>query len=224
MLMILVSLAFKINQMNRIITLATALLLSLGGHAQMRSYDQISIEADYGFNGTTHEKTISGLNHFGVGFRYMVDDTWGVKFDYANDRFRLDGNGNEGSNYNRFTLQGVYNVGRALDIPWNTMDRLNVLLHGGLGYSALESKINSGIDNIGHVMFGVTPQIYVSESIAIHFDASYIINFTQHYNFDGSYPDEPFTGDRPGFTATMFTASVGLTFYLGDNKSNADWK
>lgn len=222
--MILISLALKINHMNRIFTLATLLLVSLGGYAQIRSYDQVSIEADYGFNGTTHHKSISGLNHFGVGFRYMVDDSWGVKFDYAHDGFRLDGEGNQGSNYNRFTLQGVHNLGRTLDIPWNTMDRLNLLVHAGIGYAALESKQNPGIDNIGHVILGITPQIYVSESIAIHFDASYIVNFTQHFNFDGTYPDEPYTGERPGFTASMFTASAGLTFYLGRNKSNADWR
>lgn len=210
--------------MNKIFSVVTLFLISLAGHAQIRSYDQISIEADYGFNGTTHHKAMSGLNHFGVGLRYMVDENWGIKFDYAHDGFKMDGDGNMGSSYNRFSLQGVHNLGRTLDIPWNTMDRLNLLVHAGLGYASLQSKQMPGIDNIGHIIFGVTPQLYISDGLALHFDASYVVNFTQHFNFDGTYPPEPFTGDRPGFTASMFTASIGLTVYLGRNKSNADWR
>lgn len=223
--MILISLE-KLYPMKQTLSLVALFLISFGSFAQMRSYDQVSIEADYGFNGTTHHKTLTGINHFGVGFRYMVDEYWGVKFDYANDRFRLDADGDskQGTNYNRFSLQAVHNLGRTLDIPWNTMDRLNLLVHAGVGYSAMKSLKNPGIDNMGHVIFGITPQVFLSESLAFHIDASYIVNFTQHFNFDGTYPTEAFTGDRPGFTAGMFTASAGLTIYLGRSKSNADWR
>ncbi|OYQ38036.1 hypothetical protein CHU92_06965 [Flavobacterium cyanobacteriorum] len=212
--------------MKKLVFALALITANLAAYAQPRAYDQVSIEADYGFNGSTHNnQTITGINHFGIGFRYMIDDTWGVKFDYANDRFRLDGNGDEGTDYNRFSLQGVYNLGRTLDIPWNTMDRLNLLLHAGLGYAAITSKMSAGIDNVGHAVAGLTPQIYISEAIAIHIDASYILNFSQHFNFDGSYPPgRILSGDWSGFSAGMFTASAGLTFYIGKSKSKADWR
>jgi hypothetical protein len=208
--------------MKNIIAFLTLLVVSVT-HAQ-RDYDQFSIEADYGINAALNP-SITGFNHFGIGIRYMLDENWGAKFDYANDRFDPSEGAGAGSDYNRFSLQGVHNLGRTLDLPYMTYDRVNLLAHAGIGYAALKSKSLAGIDNIGHVIVGVTPQLYISESLTLHLDASYVLNFTQHFNFDGNYPEEPFNaGDRPAFNAGMFTASLGLTVYLGRNKSDSDWR
>lgn len=210
------------SRMNRKIILLGFILLCINGFAQ-RSNDQYSIEADFGLN-TALDPSISGLKHFGVGFRYMVDDTWGLKIDYAHNGFRTGGDPEEGSDYNRFSVQGVYNVGRALELPYNTGDRINMLAHAGLGYSSLKSVQLPGIDNIGHIIVGITPQIYIVESVTLHGDLSYIHNFTQHFRFDGTYPPGHTGGRRPSFTSGMITASVGLTFYFGKNKSDSDWR
>lgn len=213
--------------MKRIITLALLTITSLGGYAQMRSYEQFSLEADYGLSGTTHEQTLTNVGHFGIGARYMFDEFWGAKFDYANDRFKLDADGDSGTVSNRFSLQGVYNLGRLLDIPWNTNDKVNLLAHAGLGYTSLQSKVNTGIDNIGHLIIGLTPQVSISESISLHFDASYIYNISQHYNFNGQYPAENqnYTGgDVPSFNASMFSVSAGLTIYLSREKNSVDFR
>ncbi|MEL1245375.1 hypothetical protein AAEO56_13960 [Flavobacterium sp. DGU11] len=209
--------------MKKCLSLLT-LLLSLSVWSQARHpQDQYSIEAGYGMGISGHPATV-GFSHFEVGFRYMVDEFWGIKFDFGSDRFRMGDNPELGSDYKRYSFQGVHNLGRTLKIADKMGSNINLLAHGGLGYSSLKSVIRGGTDNIGSVIVGLTPQFRMSNSLAITLDASYILNFTQHYNFDGLHPPK---GDNKGlnsFTGHLFTASVGLTYYFGKNKSDADWR
>ena len=208
--------------MTKIITLITFLLFTAGVSAQ-RTYDQYSAEIEYGYNSVSSPQ-MSGMNHIGVGLRYMLDEYWGFKVEYANDRFRTDDVPKLGTNYNRFTLQGVHNLGRTLDIPYSTGDRINLLAHAGLGYSALQSLKKGGIDNIGHVIVGLTPQVFLTESVSLNLDLSYIFNFSQHYNYDGTYPTGSLARDQDKFTGNIINASVGFTFYFGKNGSDPDWR
>lgn len=180
--------------------------------------DQYSLEIDYGFNSADG---ISGFTHAGGAFRYMVSDYWGLKFDYGYDQFREGSNPEIGTNYHRFSAQGVYNLGRKLKFGDFSDGYFNTLLHGGLGYSALQAVQKDGIDNIGNVIIGITPQVWLSESFALTVDASYIFNFTQHYGFDGYYPNGKPAGNS--FTGNIITASVGVTYYFGKNKNRVDF-
>jgi OOP family OmpA-OmpF porin len=206
--------------MGRKITSLLFLLISVTAFSQFRSSEQYSIEGDFGLSGAMNP-SMSGLNHLGVGFRYMADDLWGFKGDLASDRFRESGT-EAGTNYTRFSVQAVYNAGRALYVPDITNGYVNFLVHGGVGYSYLKSTRKSGIDNIGNVIIGVTPQFYISSRLAVHLDASYIFNIKQHYDFDGFYHDGGL--EESGFVGQMFTASIGLTLYLGRNGSDNDWR
>jgi len=207
--------------MNRSITLA-ALFLSLAAFSQ-RANDQYSLEAGYGL-GFSGDPGLSG-QHFEVGFRYMVDESWGIKFDFGSDTYRTDSTPELGTDYKRYSVQGVYNLGRAINISSVTGGTINLLAHGGIGYSSLKSVLKDDVDNIGHVIVGVTPQLYLIENLALRLDTSLIVDFTQHYKFDGTYrmlPDG--NKDKNSFTDMVFNASLGLTYYFGKNKSSSDWR
>ncbi|MGQ2985027.1 hypothetical protein [Flavobacterium sp.] len=184
--------------------------------------DQYSIEAAYGM-GISGDPGITGFSHYEIGFRYMVDEYWGIKFDHGSDKFRTGDNPELGSNYKRYSVQAVYNLGRSISLTNGGGKNINLLAHGGLGYSSLTSQTESGTDKIGNVIIGLTPQLYLNRSLALTLDTSFILNMTQHFRFDGIHPPK---GDGPlkSFTGKMFNASVGLTYYFGHNKSDADWR
>ncbi|MGV3461071.1 MAG: outer membrane beta-barrel protein [Flavobacterium sp.] len=210
--------------MKKIITLLVVLTFSTA-FAQ-RTYDQYSLEGSYGLShgmSKGENPNMTDFQHFDVGFRYMFNEYWGVKVDFGHDAFRTDEEPSEGTDYSRFSVQGVYNIGRALDLPYMTGDWVNVLGHAGLGYSALISTRKPGTDNIGNVIVGLTPQFWISEQFAIHVDASYVLNFTQHYNFDGTYPPSQ-PSELDAFMGGIINFSAGLTFYFGKNGNDSDWR
>lgn len=187
-----------------------------------KPHEQYSIEAAYGL-GISDVPAITGFSHYEIGFRYMVDEYWGLKFDFGADRFRTGSDPELGSNYKRYSVQAVHNLGRTLNMGDKLSIPLNLLAHGGLGYSSLSSVTESGTDKIGNVIIGLTPQLYLSRSFALTIDTSYIINFTQHFRFDGIHPPKE-GGPLKSFTGKMFNASAGLTYYFGNNKSDSDWR
>ena len=148
----------------------------------------------------------------------MVDDTWGLKLDMGYDSFRKDGIDNYGSNYIRFSAQAVNNLTRTLGLRPHSDATFNLLAHGGLGYARLESESKSGNDNIGHVILGITPQVKLTQNLALYLDASYIANFSQNYNFNGA------TNINGSFTGSLYNLSAGLVFYFGKNKGDSDWR
>lgn len=196
------------------------LLLSLIAYPQ-RENDQYSFEAEYGFN-VAANPTIMDIAHWGVSFRYMMERDWGIKFDFAKDSFTE--NGTEfGSNYTRVSVQIVNNLGRTLNSMTMNGEKIGVLAHGGFGYSSLTSQTLPGTDNILHVIVGLTPQYRISDSFAVYIDASYIFNFTQHFKYNGLYPNNG-VGPLRSFTGNIMNASLGISYYFGTGKGRADWK
>ena len=206
--------------MIRKLTFIAMLVVVNFGYSQSR-FDQYSLEAGYGM-AASGDPSISGFTHFDAGFRYMIDEYWGIKFDFGSDQFRTGSNPELGTDYKRFSFQGVYNLGRTLDLPNKTNGYMNVLAHGGLGYSTLKSVNLDGTDNIGSVIIGITPQVYISENFAFMIDASYILNFSQHFDFEGNYPDGTAHGND--FTGKILNVSFGITYYFGRNRGDVDWR
>ncbi|MFP9100581.1 hypothetical protein ACLI09_16145 [Flavobacterium sp. RHBU_24] len=189
--------------------------------AQVNSHDQYSFEGGYGL-GISGKPGITQLSHFDVGFRYMITEYWGVKFDFGSDQFRTDKEGYEqeiGTDYRRLSFNVVNNLGREINMRGN----LGLLAHAGFGYSWIKpvgvSTIDQ-VDSIGNVIIGITPQYYIIKNIALHADVAYIVNFSQHKDFDGF---SRYTGVK-SFVGGLANVSVGITFYFGPNGSNADWR
>jgi len=201
-----------------------ALLITGKILAQVNSHDQYSFEGGYGL-GISGKPGITQLGHFDVGFRYMVTEYWGIKFDFGSDRFRTNREGLDeevGTDYKRLSFNVVNNLGREINMR-SFAPNLNLLAHAGFGYSWIKPVTVATVDqvdSIGNVIVGITPQYYIIENIALHADLAYIVNFSQHKNFDGvsRYPGVK------SFTGGLANVSLGLTFYIGSNGSNADWR
>lgn len=195
----------------------TILLLLLGISAFSQSnFDQYSLEADYGFNHTRNPK-MTEFRHFGFGFRYMFNEYWGIKFDYGTDSFESETTPDVGAKYSRFSAQGVYNLGRAINLKRVAGNSVGLLLHTGMGISVLDSDAAKKTDKIGNVIIGITPQVRITDFLTLRTDLSGILNFSQQQKFDGNKV-------KGGFTGKMLTASIGLTYYFGRNKSTSDWR
>jgi OOP family OmpA-OmpF porin len=188
-------------------------------------YNKWSIELNGGLNKPTRTMTpgysTASLNpfHADLGVRYMFSPKFGVKLDVGYDQFtERDDTPNFESRYVRTSLQGVINIGRALNFETWT-NTIGVLAHGGFGVSQISTETGpGGQDYMGHGILGLTGQIKLSNRVALTGDLTGIVNGRQNWNFDGM--GNTTTGSLDG---VLLNASVGLTFYLGKNEKHADW-
>ncbi|RVT74956.1 OmpA family protein [Flavobacterium sufflavum] len=212
------------------------LLLSFAASAQDMStptkktlekdqFDKWSIELNGGVNKPLRAMTAgystATLNpfHADLGARYMFSPKFGLKLDFGYDKFQeRDNTAPFESKLIRTSLQGVINVGRALNFETWT-NTIGLLAHGGFGVSQLSADNGfKGKDYMGHGILGLTGQIKLSNSVALTGDLSGLVYGRQNYNFDGK--GIAHTGSLDGVT---LNASVGLTFYLGKKEKHADW-
>lgn len=155
-----------------------------------------------------------------VGVRYMLSNRFGLKLGVGMNKFEgADDSQPFKSTYTRYTLEGVVNAGDILNFrSWT--NTFNLLVHGGVGYARLAPKepVDMDADNMGHFIAGITPQIRLSDHIALTGDFSAIANVGQDYTFDGTN-----VSNVRGFDGILLNGSIGLTFYLGSAEKHADW-
>lgn len=151
-----------------------------------------------------------------IGVRYMFNEYFGIRgglgynnfsegessLDFSTDQFRFD-------------LQGVINMGRLMHFETWTQS-LNLLAHGGFGLGFLNYETISDNDYVGNAIVGFTGLVKLSPRVALNVDGSTMMNVRQSQPFSGVGR----TSDNESF---VFNATVGLTFYLGKNKTHADW-
>jgi len=209
----------KIQPMKLNIILSFALLVTTLSVFAQNTEGQYSLEGAYGI-GQSGKPSLTG-SHYNFGVRYMFDEYWGIKADFGHDKYRTDLTPETGVNYTRISLQAVENLGRTLGVPDVTAGYINILAHGGIGYSHSKSTVSINDDNMANVIIGLTPQIYLFKNLALQFDASYVVNLSQHFDYDGYYR---FKGAPKSFTGSQLNASVGLILYLGKRESDFDWR
>jgi OOP family OmpA-OmpF porin len=189
------------------------------------TFNKWSIELNGGLNKPTRALTpgysTSTLNpfHADLGVRYMFSPKFGLKLDLGYDQFQeRDNTAPFDTKAFRTSLQGVVNIGRALNFETWT-NTIGLLAHGGFGVSQLRSDDGfNGLDYIAHGIVGLTGQVKLSNRVALTGDLSGIVNGRQNWNFDGM--GQTTTGS---FDGVLLNASVGLTVYLGKNQKHADW-
>ncbi|EIA10484.1 hypothetical protein [Flavobacterium frigoris] len=180
------------------------------------SHGQYFAEVNYGLNGSIYPTTHS-LAHTGVGFGYMdPNTTLGAKLDFGLDKFRTNNTGKElGSDLYRLSLQAVCNISNLIN-ERSYYDRINVLIHSGLGYTLAKpistKKIN---DHIVNVIMGITPKYKLSRNIALTLDASLLFNIAQSYRYDIDY-DLP-NKRASKFTGTNYNAAAGILYTFDSN-------
>ncbi|RED26762.1 OOP family OmpA-OmpF porin [Flavobacterium cutihirudinis] len=188
-------------------------------------YNKWSIELNGGVNKPTRAMTpgyaTESLNFFhgDLGVRYMFNPKFGLKLDVGYDQFKEKKDTPDfESRYVRASLQGVVNVGRALNFETWT-NTFSLLAHGGFGVAQISTETGfGGQDYMAHGIAGLTGQVKLSNRVALTGDLTGIVNGRQNWNFDGMG-----TTTAGSFDGVLLNASVGLTFYLGKNEKHADW-
>ena len=200
------------------------LLVSSLSFAQYR-FNQFSIEAGAGYviagnhYNDSYDSNFSGFRHVDLGVRYMINENYGVRLTYANDRF-LQSNGSKvGINYNKVGVDGIYNLGRLIDLAYNSNENIGLLGHVGVGYTKGSPLSGEKTERIGNISFGITPQFKIGENTVFFTDLSANLNMKQHYGFDGGLN---YGGDKT-FMGSHYNLTFGLMIYLGQNRYHADW-
>ncbi|MHA3787835.1 OmpA family protein [Flavobacterium hauense] len=153
-----------------------------------------------------------------LGFRYMLNNKFGLKLDFGYNRFKnADDTPEFESNYVRGNIQGVINLGRVLNFEdWT--NTFGLLAHGGGGvYMLTNDDAFDGEDWGANLIGGLTAQVRLSDRVVLTGDVTGIVNGLQSRSFDG-YSIENNTID-----GLIVNATVGLTFYLGSHEKHADW-
>ena len=202
--------------------LALAALVTFGVQAQ--EYNKWSIDLNGGVNkpvrGLTPGYRTDLFNFWtaNVGVRYMANNKFGIRLGGGYDSFseKKDTPKFDSKIWN-VNLQGYANLARVLGFEDWTSD-LGVLVHAGGGYSQLRGDYFTGKDQMLFLTGGVTPQVRLSNRIALLLDASLYLNARQNLTYD-TYS----RATRRGFQGAHFTTSIGLNIALGKEDKHADW-
>lgn len=212
----------KTNSFNKAVIIVFAVFASLQINAQ--KFDKWSLDLGGGIHqigsplSPNHSEEILGQGHLGV--RYMFNERFGLRLDLGFNNFKAESTSQPfSSKYYRATMEGVVNMGNIL--KFNTWTRrFNLLAHGGIGFSILNTTLPvvTGNDYMATFNFGLTPQFKISERIALFLDFSSLINFNQAKTFDGA----PLTNARET-NISIFNTSLGVNIAFGRNNRLADF-
>lgn len=205
--------------------LVAFLLLSAMPLFSQFSVNNMSFEVGYGYNGAikpynkAYNSNFSGMNHFNLGLRYMFSEKIGAKVFYRVDKFVNDPGGSVGITYNTVGTSFVYNLGKELGLTYLTRDQFGIVTHldGGVSFArVIDTRI---IEKVGVIGLGVTPMYNISNKIAVTADLTYNWNLRQHYGFDGGKLHQ----DKTYESGNFYNFSIGLIYYIGENKYHSDW-
>ncbi len=154
-----------------------------------------------------------------LGVRYMFNEKFGLNLDLGYNSIEGDDESLDfSSNYYRVTLEGVANARNFFGLD-AIGDRFGLLVHGGMGVSALdyENPIDDR-DWMLNFQAGITPTYRLTNSLALFGDLSAIGHVRQDRTFDGSNQVV-----LRGFDGFLVNASIGLTLYLGEGSMPIDY-
>lgn len=193
------------------------------------NYNKWSLELNAGINKAGRNYTpgyssaLIGIGEVNFGARYMFNPRFGLDLKLGFDRFQDSKESpNFATNMGRIQLQGIANLGNVLNF-YQWTEKFGLLAHFGVGvgdYTDSGFPLAFSSDKIGTVIFGLTPQVKLGNRWAVNFDASIMGVGRMHNTFD--YKSATSNGNRP-IDATVYTATFGVTYYIGKNEQHADW-
>lgn len=221
----------------KLFTLIVGLFIIFSAAAQNTpakpTYNRWSIGLNVGGNDgmsyTNPNKKLYQISYYDGHIRYMFNNRFGLKFETAFDNFKTGANN---TNKIRFSVAPTVNLTDVLHFS-DFSKRFGLLAYVGVGYSSmwnkefssvaptelLQMKIGS-VDEMGQVFLGLTPQFKVNERFSLNADFVVTANTMQNNNFDFTSPTPSTLGSYTGY---MWNWSVGGTYYIGKNKTHADW-
>lgn len=164
-----------------------------------------------------------------LGIRYMMNEKFGFRASFGfNDIQGDDRSLPFETQYYRATFEGVLNAGNILQFhEWS--NSFGLLIHAGGGVSILDVRSlvdNRYEDTMMNVVFGITPQIKISDRIVFNVDASIVGNIGMDTTWDGKtrLSERGVDGStNRGFDSSLYNFSAGFSIYLGKNETHADW-
>jgi len=189
-------------------------LIIIASFLPVTSQAQFGIEANYGLSGV-FQPSINEISHFGGGITYDFDETYGVKLDFASDKFRTKNilfTDETGIDVTRISIQGTINLSAAITRA-SSYDFFNLIAHAGGGYSLVKSTYNAGNDNLINVVIGLTPRFKITDGLYFAVDASTVFNISQHYNFDGSFS---YQDNINSFTGITYNLTGGIIYKFNE--------
>ncbi len=179
------------------------------------------------------------FNNWDAAVRYMFSPKFGVKLDFASDLLQ-NAKGSESLVFKtqqyRIGIQGVVNAARLFNVE-REMGRFNFLIHGGLQLTQRIPKsefiFNSATkmydtknpwynhtEDDGGLIFGISPEFRIFKKFSIIADYSMLVNFRQHFTFNGLQPVDRSTSNLSG---QMSNLSIGLTYSFGSQELHGDY-
>ncbi len=194
---------------------AGTLLFASQVHAQQGEgiLNSLSLEAGYGFNtpfGPTDgikAGDFTGFNSFHAGVRYQINDLWGIRGTYAFNKFEHKDNGDFGLKQSRLMLEAMFNVTTAINGSGD-LTPFELFAHGGLGLSQGKSNMLKGEDMMGNFQIGIMPSYNINERISVFLDATYVMNFSQNFGYNGLKIDKT--------SGSFLSANLGVSVKLGN--------
>lgn len=200
------------------------LTLTVTSSLTAQKFDNWSL--DYGFGIHTIGALLSSgysakiLGQGNLGVRYMFNEKFGLRADLGYNKFEAESSSLPfTANYYRASIEGVVNMGNVLKFhSWTR--RINLLAHGGLGFSILNTTVPvvSGNDYMTTLNFGLTPQFKISDRIAVFADFSSLINFGQANTFNGAV-----NASSRESNISIFNTSIGVNISFGRYRRLADF-
>src|SRR5690554_1484666 len=221
------------HQLQLFILVVFSLILSTSVFGQrLNDFNKFSIEVSGGMhipvtpNDFIEDSDYSGFQQFQASARYMISPMFGLKAYFGTNKFdagEIGEDRHQGKDlHNLFTrigIEGVVNLGDLFNMSPRFVAKNGILFHAGAGLTFSSPSTIQGVDRMGTVTFGITPQRKLSERFSIFLDASYIINPKQHYSYSGELMSSDFASQVGGYV----NLNIGLAVYLGSQKEHADW-
>lgn len=159
-----------------------------------------------------------------LGVRYMFNSKFGTRLSlgYQNISGDSDSSLDFETDYFSATLSGVANLGNVMNFRTWT-NTFGLLAHAGGGYSLMTFDAvgaNDENDQMINWVVGLTPQLKLSNRIALFADASLVGNFLQNNTFDGTVSSRSHGNFGRG---VILKGSVGLSIALGSSEYSADF-
>lgn len=188
--------------------------LSLAAHAQSSHlhgsdfWSRVSLEAGYGLNTpVSPEPSFGKASDYGnfmslhAGARYQIDDFWSVRGTYEMNKFEHKDDSDLGLTFHKLALEAVYDISAATGM----VSDFKVDAHAGFGLGIGSSNTLNN-DKVGSVQLGVMPSYALINNWSLFLDATYILNLSQDYGFDGL----PVSGSEN--TAGIITTRIGVMY------------
>lgn len=181
--------------------------------------DRFSLEAGYGYvmpMGTFEIGSAADFSDFKslhIGAHYKITDVIGARFSYNFADFQHTDSNYWGSDYHRFTLEGTYDVYKAIignEFPYRYDNKFEGLVHAGAGVSFSQPNSDKSILDKGlGIQVGLQPKYYITNQLSIFLDVSYVVNMQRDRAFDG-------VTTLDGGSTSYVTGVIGLNYKFGN--------